>query len=61
MLALLSATLAAVSLHAAAAANTCTTHGASTMYNNTDYADGSGPRDAANASDCCAQCTNAHN
>ena len=39
--------------------NTCSTL-PDTKYNNTDYADGSGPRSAMNASDCCNQCIDAH-
>jgi lysophospholipase L1-like esterase len=40
--------------------NTCTTN-VGTFLNNTDYADGSGPRVAKNAADCCNQCIAARN
>ena len=39
-----------------AGSNTCTTN-VGTFLNNTDYADGSGPRVAKNAADCCNQRT----
>jgi hypothetical protein len=34
----------------------CTENAAGTLYNNDLYADGSGPRGAHNASECCALC-----
>eukprot|EP00037_Helgoeca_nana_P018723 m.180465 g.180465 ORF g.180465 m.180465 type:complete len:455 (-) comp24561_c0_seq4:235-1599(-) len=40
--------------------NECVTN-VGVWLNNTEYADGSGPRTALNASDCCDQCTSAQN
>ena len=34
----------------------CKENAPGTVYNNAIYADGSGPRGADNATDCCAQC-----
>eukprot|EP00037_Helgoeca_nana_P029565 m.354168 g.354168 ORF g.354168 m.354168 type:complete len:387 (+) comp28001_c0_seq13:120-1280(+) len=35
----------------------CTADAPGQVYNNAEYADGNGPRGAANASDCCAVCS----
>ena len=57
---LLVATLAMPLRVAAAPPNACTTH-VGVRLNNTDYADGDGPRTATNAAHCCQQCITAKN
>jgi hypothetical protein len=52
--------LAALSCISSGGDNQCMTH-PSVFLNNTDYSDGSGPRTAANATDCCNQCINEPN
>ena len=59
-MAMLGALLTSLLLPLAAPPNTCTPE-VGVFFNNTDYADGSGPRVAKDAADCCSQCITAHN